>query len=63
MIDKDGGGKIEYEEFLKWWRSEDKYGKLKLDENQQQLLVQAANYFKYFDQVWLGALCKIDAID
>jgi len=56
MIDKDGGGKIEYDEFMKWWRSEDKWGKLKLSEDQLQKLQTASNYFQYFDKDKSGSI-------
>jgi len=50
MLDKNGGGKIEYDEFVAWWRSEDKFGKLKLTDEQLQALSSAATYFRYFDK-------------
>lgn len=50
MIDVNGDGKITYDEFLKWWRSEDKFGKLQLDDGQLLLFQRAATYFRYFDK-------------
>jgi hypothetical protein len=38
MIDRDGSGKIDYDEFMRWHRDEDKFGKLKLDDSQLQAL-------------------------
>jgi hypothetical protein len=42
---------IDYNEFLHWWRTNDKWGKLQLNEEQQQQLKVASDYFRYFDKV------------
>jgi len=58
MIDRDGNGTIEYNEFMKWWRSENKWGKLELDEKQLGALQRASTYFRFFDKHKEGSLNK-----
>lgn len=56
MIDKDGDGTVDYEEFVQWWRQEDRWGKLQLDEAQLQKLQNAAKYFRYWDKDGGGSI-------
>lgn len=51
FLDADGSGKIEYNEFQKWWRESNKWSKLELSDDQIRVLNQAATYFGYFDKV------------
>eukprot|EP01115_Flamella_aegyptia_P002637 TRINITY_DN136756_c0_g1_i1.p1 TRINITY_DN136756_c0_g1~~TRINITY_DN136756_c0_g1_i1.p1 ORF type:complete len:164 (+),score=63.79 TRINITY_DN136756_c0_g1_i1:45-536(+) len=55
-LDRNGSGRIDYDEYLKWWSTEDRWGKLHLDEQQLQALTQASNYFRYFDKDNSGSL-------
>lgn len=56
MIDKNGSGKIDYEEFMKWYQTEDRFGKLHLDEKQMEAIQRATAYFKYFDKDSSGSV-------
>lgn len=58
MIDRDGSGTLDYDEFMKWYRSEDKLGKLHLDEDQLEQLSRSSNYFKYWDKDNSGSIDK-----
>merc|ERR1712000_769692 len=41
MIDSDGDGELSYDEFKKWWSSQDRFGDLKLSEEQLGIITQA----------------------
>jgi len=56
MIDHTGTGKIKYDDFMKWWRTENKFGKLELDDKQQEALHRSATYFQYFDKDHSGTI-------
>jgi Ca2+-binding EF-hand superfamily protein len=56
MIDKDGDGTVDYEEFVEWWRSSDRWGKLQLSEEQLTKLQNAAKYFRYWDKDGGGSI-------
>jgi Ca2+-binding EF-hand superfamily protein len=56
MLDKDGCGKISYEEFLGWWRRDDRFKSLQLNEEAQKVLHQCACYFRHFDSDHSGTL-------
>lgn len=56
VLDRNGGGRIEYDEFLKWWRTENKFGKLQLNDEQLQALKTASEYFQYFDKDRSGSV-------
>ena len=49
LLDSDGSGFVEKEEFLTFWRSDDRFNRLRLDESQQVKLVEIAEYFQSFD--------------
>mmetsp|Transcript_30101 Transcript_30101/g.33624 ORF Transcript_30101/g.33624 Transcript_30101/m.33624 type:complete len:166 (-) Transcript_30101:68-565(-) len=55
-LDADGSGSVEYGEFKKWWSSDDRFGKLQLDEQELETLNTASNYFKFFDKDGTGVL-------
>jgi len=56
MIDNDGSGGITYDEFLKWWRTDNRFEKLQRSDEEQALLHQCASYFQYFDKDRSGTL-------
>eukprot|EP00753_Platysulcus_tardus_P006733 PLAT14509.1.p2 GENE.PLAT14509.1~~PLAT14509.1.p2 ORF type:complete len:268 (-),score=98.53 PLAT14509.1:28-714(-) len=56
VMDSDGSSAVSYEEFSAWWSSDDRFGKLQLDEDQQAALKQASEYFKFFDADSSGEL-------
>jgi len=58
ILDRDGSGTISYDEFLGWWRSSDKWGMLKLPDEELEILKRAATYFKYFDTDKSGSIDK-----
>lgn len=37
---------------MQWWKTNDRFGKLKLDDKQLESLTRASNYFKFFDKVF-----------
>jgi hypothetical protein len=43
-LDKDGSGKITYDEFKGWWADNDRFKSLKLDDAQHEVLTQAVSY-------------------
>eukprot|EP01117_Protostelium_nocturnum_P004517 TRINITY_DN1631_c0_g1_i1.p1 TRINITY_DN1631_c0_g1~~TRINITY_DN1631_c0_g1_i1.p1 ORF type:complete len:169 (-),score=61.94 TRINITY_DN1631_c0_g1_i1:64-570(-) len=56
IIDRDGNGQVDYNEFVAWWRVHNRFGKLALTEEQQKLLSNTATYFRYFDKDASGAV-------
>ncbi|PRP73129.1 calcium-dependent protein kinase 21 [Planoprotostelium fungivorum] len=62
LIDSDSNGTVEYKEFLEWWRTENRFGKMKLTDEQLQLLNLASNYFRHFDTDKSGSLDKKEFI-
>eukprot|EP01094_Clydonella_sp_ATCC50884_P005680 TRINITY_DN1461_c0_g1_i2.p2 TRINITY_DN1461_c0_g1~~TRINITY_DN1461_c0_g1_i2.p2 ORF type:complete len:167 (-),score=53.54 TRINITY_DN1461_c0_g1_i2:320-820(-) len=48
-LDKDGSGAIEYNEFLEWWRNNDRFEMLKLDDAALAKRVDASATFRQFD--------------
>jgi len=63
-LDDSGDGNIQYEEFLAWWRQEDRFGKLKPDEEGLKLISQASEIFREFDTDKSGFidLTEFDAV-
>ena len=45
-----------YHEFSLWWETEDRWGLLKLTEEQKLALYQVGEYFKYYDEDRTGTL-------
>lgn len=60
MLDEKGTGQIEYSAFKKWWADNDRFDKLKLDANEQAIMAQAVQYFKYFDKDLSGTIDKAE---
>merc|ERR1740117_428788 len=58
IVDKDGSGEISFDEFQKWWKSNDRFGSLKMDEKQQERLTQCITFFQYYDGDKSGDLSK-----
>lgn len=58
MLDEDGDGEINYAEFKKWYKDNDRWGKLKLSPEQQEVMTQACAYFAFFDKDGNGTLDK-----
>ena len=56
FIELNGDSKIAYGEFKRFWLAEDRWGLLKLDEDQLAALWQVADYFKYYDEDNSGVL-------
>jgi Ca2+-binding EF-hand superfamily protein len=55
-VGRDGSGAISYDEFQKWWRTEDRFGKLQLSEDEMAVLTRCTDYFKHFDRDLSGSL-------
>lgn len=60
MLDTDGDGHVSYPEFLKWWKTDDRFKKLQLSEEQYNLLQYCSTYFQYFDKDRSGVLEKAE---
>ena len=54
LINTDGKGGVELEDFCTWWRSKSKFARL--SEEQLQRVTQCAQYFAYFDSDRSGAI-------
>lgn len=48
-LDASGDKQIGYDEFLQWWKSDDRFGQLLLDDAALQRRQNTAHYFKYHD--------------
>eukprot|EP01104_Vermistella_antarctica_P005898 TRINITY_DN16644_c0_g1_i1.p1 TRINITY_DN16644_c0_g1~~TRINITY_DN16644_c0_g1_i1.p1 ORF type:complete len:184 (-),score=50.01 TRINITY_DN16644_c0_g1_i1:48-545(-) len=55
-LDKDGSGVVEYNEFIDFWRTDKRFQKLHLSEEELSTLRQCSAYFKYFDKDHSGTL-------
>lgn len=59
LIDKDGDGKIDYHEFLTWWRTSARFEHLRLpNPYQSQLICHIAEIFRSYDKHNRGKLSK-----
>lgn len=59
IIDKDGDGKIDYHEFLAWWRTSSRFEHLRLPNTFQcQLICHIAEIFRSYDKHNRGKLNK-----
>ncbi|KAI9351766.1 hypothetical protein DFJ73DRAFT_830795 [Zopfochytrium polystomum] len=56
MLDVDGDGEISYEEFIKWWRKDDRFKGLQLEEHQYEKLAGYLQDFKRFDKDGSGII-------
>ena len=59
-LDTDGSGAISFDEFEKWWKTEDRFKKLQLTPEESQTLNSAITYFKYFDKDGSGRLDRTE---
>mmetsp|Transcript_23337 Transcript_23337/g.65558 ORF Transcript_23337/g.65558 Transcript_23337/m.65558 type:complete len:171 (+) Transcript_23337:165-677(+) len=55
-VDRNGDGSISYAEWLEWWRANNRFGALKLEEKELAFVTEAVSYFRYFDKDNSGAL-------
>lgn len=55
-MDHDGSGRITFDEFNKWWKTNSRWESLALSEERQQKVAQVAEFFKYYDADRSGAL-------
>ena len=53
---RDGSGSITYDEFQKWWRTDNRFQNLQLSEDEMAVLTRCADYFKHFDRDHSGCL-------
>merc|ERR1711974_217950 len=49
-LDRDGKNHIAYEEFSKWWKSDDRFKSLQLTEAEEKTLQVCVKYFQHFDK-------------
>jgi len=54
MINSDGKGGIDLDDFCRWWKSKSKFARL--SEEQLQRVTQCAQYFSYFDKDRSGSI-------
>ncbi|KAL6042446.1 Calmodulin [Balamuthia mandrillaris] len=57
-LDMNGDGGISYEEFVHWWRTDDRFKILQLSEEEQESLASCAKYFRFFDKDDNGQLSR-----
>ena len=57
VIDRNGDGTISYNEFLAWWRTQDRFSKIggRTAEDDERLS-RAVQYFQYFDKDRTGEI-------
>ena len=60
LLDADGSGFIEKDEFLNFWRNEDRFTKLRMDDDQLSLLTEMSRYFQTFDKDKNGSLDRAE---
>ena len=56
LIDADGSGFIEKDEFIRFWRSDDRFKRLRLNPDQMAKLQNLVEFFQYFDDDGNGSL-------
>merc|ERR1740138_1569271 len=58
QLDKDGSGVIEFCEFLRWWRDNDRFAHLPLDEDEETRTWawEVSEYFGGYDTEFRGSL-------
>ena len=55
-VEADGTGELTYEEFMEWWKSDDRWEHLQLTELQLANMAQVHEYFRWFDMEGDGEL-------
>lgn len=58
LLDRDGDKSVSREEFLAFWREDDRFARLQLDDAQLAKMVQLGDYFRHFDRDRNGTLDK-----
>lgn len=58
ILDTNGDGMVNYNEFVAWWRTDDRFKKLHLSDEQYSLLQYCSTYFQYWDKDNDGVLNK-----
>lgn len=56
IVDNDGDGFISINEFASFWRRDDRFRFLRLDEDRRQKVKQLSEFFAYFDRLKRGML-------
>jgi len=56
VLDENGDGQIDYNEFLNWWNTENRFDKLKLDDHMQAVVAKASEVFRKFDSNGNGVI-------
>ena len=56
IIDADGSGEIDEKEFTAWWNRADRFGSIKLTDEELERLVVASEQFQRFDADCSGVL-------
>lgn len=56
LLDASGDGLIDASEFRNFWRNDDRFDKLRLDDAQLSKLQQMGDYFRFFDSEGTGDL-------
>ncbi|KXS15474.1 EF-hand [Gonapodya prolifera JEL478] len=54
MIDVSGNGTLEYDEFMKWWSTDNRFARLHMTPLQEERLSQIATEFQKFDKATKG---------
>jgi len=57
-LDKTGSGKINYNDFQSWWKSSDRWNKVKLTDENMTLLSALSGQFQLFDKNKSGSINK-----
>lgn len=57
-LDKDGSGGVDFSEYLRWWRKDDRFKHLPQDESQEMKdwVRQVSDYFRQYDEDFSGYL-------
>jgi Ca2+-binding EF-hand superfamily protein len=56
VLDQNGDGQIQYDEFLQWWNQENRFDKLKLDDTMMLVVNKASEVFRKIDSNMNGII-------
>ncbi|KAJ3393194.1 Calcium-dependent secretion activator 2 [Entophlyctis sp. JEL0112] len=56
LLDVDGNGTLSYDEFIKWWKKDDRFLSLQLNEEEIEKLNKYLAHFKRFDKDGSGII-------
>ncbi|KAJ3331686.1 HIR complex subunit [Blyttiomyces sp. JEL0837] len=56
LLDVDGDGEISYEEFITWWKQDDRFKSLQMNDEDYDKLSNYLHYFKKFDKDGSGII-------